>query len=292
MADPGFFKSGTDPVIFSVSKPSDPNIWYFAYGSNMSKEKFTGSRGIRPLSAARVTLPGWKMTMGVPGMPYSEPAFSVIEQKDSTKKVDTYTPDVTGVAYLITPEQYIKVKASEGGGIAYSDISVEARPVTCEDESLTGPRPTIRTLGAILTKSPAAKPSERYMNLLKVGALEWHLPSRYRHYIGSLPTYTPSKHWRRRIGSAIFLAIWGPVMSLMEKLTNGTLQADGHVPDFVAWVVRSVVYTIWIFHDYVFAPIFGRGDGMDEDDWGDEKFELGGRFLPNAAESHVSYVYA
>lgn len=144
-----------------VPSPHSENIWYFAYGSNMSSSKFIGGRGIHPLDVARVRLPCWTMTMEIPGLPYSEPAFSSI--RPSEDATDSTVPDVIGVAYLISPDQYRRVIASEGGGIAYSDISVEAVPLTDEDAARTGPGPLVRTLGTILARHPPARPSERYM---------------------------------------------------------------------------------------------------------------------------------
>ncbi len=137
------------------------NLWYFAYGSNMSAAKFIGSRGIQPLDVARVSLPGWILTMEIPGVPYSEPAFSSIRPINGS--IDRLLPEVMGVAYLISDLQYKKVIASEGGGVAYDDISVDAKPVGDEDAKRTGPRPQVRTLGTAMTRHPPALPSKRYM---------------------------------------------------------------------------------------------------------------------------------
>lgn len=138
------------------------SLWYFAYGSNMSSEKFTGSRGIVPALTARVFLPGWILAMEIPGFPYSEPAFSSIKPAGHVKAWSAL-PDVTGVAYWITDHQYRQVIASEGGGTAYTDIEVEAKPLTVGDAAKTGERLKVRTLGSAMSRSPAARPSKRYM---------------------------------------------------------------------------------------------------------------------------------
>ena len=137
------------------------NVWYFAYGSNMSTAKFTGSRRITPLSAARVRLPGWVLTMEIPGTPYSEPSFSSIRPRDCAS--DLGQVEVVGVAYLITQIQYRKVIASEGGGIAYNDLSLRAVPVYAEDEAKTGHSIQVRTLGTAMSRRPCGLPSTRYM---------------------------------------------------------------------------------------------------------------------------------
>lgn len=137
------------------------NLWYLAYGSNMSRAKFVGSRKIYPLDVARVSVPGWILTMEIPGLPYSEPAFSSIRPVNETTELGL--PNVIGVAYLITPEQYKRVIASEGGGIAYDDILVNARPVGDKDAIKMGHRPQVRTLGTAMKRCPPARPSQRYM---------------------------------------------------------------------------------------------------------------------------------
>jgi hypothetical protein len=72
-------------------------------------------------------------------------------------------PDVLGVAYLITEDQYRQVVASEGGGIAYTDIRVTGEPIDEKSEAITGPRVILRSLGSALYRKPAPNPSKRYM---------------------------------------------------------------------------------------------------------------------------------
>ena len=137
------------------------NVWYFAYGSNMSSTTFTGDRGINPLSMARVRLPGWTLTMDIPGTPYSEPAFTSIRP---IRRDDCKEREVVGVAYLLSPDQLISVIGSEGGGIAYSNIVIAgAEPVDSKTAERTGSHLTVHTFGTALARSPPARPSERYM---------------------------------------------------------------------------------------------------------------------------------
>lgn len=139
-------------------------LWYFAYGSNMSSAKFTGSRGIVPIDAARVRVPHWELSMEIPGLPYSEPAFSSIKFREPARAENANGPDVVGVAYLITAEQYRHVIASEGGGTAYADIEVAGDGISAEDQKKIGKRRCMRTLGSsAMTRSPAPAPSARYL---------------------------------------------------------------------------------------------------------------------------------
>jgi hypothetical protein len=127
----------------------------------MSPQKFVGDRGIQPLAAARVRLPGWVLTMDVAGLPYQEPAFASIQPAPKEEKPSKRS--VIGLAYLVTQSQYRSIIGSEGGGIAYSEISVDAEPLTEKDATLTGPRVVVQTLGTALVRCPAGRPSERYM---------------------------------------------------------------------------------------------------------------------------------
>ena len=145
-----------------MASPNSATLWYLAYGANMSAAKFTGSRGIVPLASARVRVPAWSLAFNIPGLPYSEPCFTSIVPTLSPAPPSP-PPDVLGVAYLITQEQYVQVIGSEGGGIAYDDIEVEAVPVGQVDRELVGERVIVRTLGPALRRSPCGRPSRRYM---------------------------------------------------------------------------------------------------------------------------------
>lgn len=138
-------------------------LWYFAYGSNLSVEKFTNSRGIVPLASVVACIPGWKLSMSIPGLPYREPAFASIEPINATTTTEKKR-FVEGVAYLVTRAQYAKIIASEGGDIAYAQAKLQARVFTKEDEEITGGKNFyVLTLTNAIFKSPPGKPSSRYM---------------------------------------------------------------------------------------------------------------------------------
>ncbi|KAH9864490.1 hypothetical protein J1614_010424, partial [Plenodomus biglobosus] len=239
---------------------TNTTIWYFAYGSNMSSSKFTGSRGIHPIKIARAKIPGWTLTTEIPGTPYSEPAYTSIRPITGTDHPKTR--EVLGVAYLITAEQFVHLVASEGGGIAYADIAVHAVPVTKKDEEMTGGKFMVRTLGTILRRVPGSSPSVRYMELLTDGAANAELPEEYCQYLHHIHTYEPRHDLRHKIGAMLFLVFWYPVMLLVEKMALASLRPDGNAPAGVGQIVRFVVYVMWAWHDCVHAPIWGRGDGM------------------------------
>lgn len=81
-----------------------------------------------------------------------------------------------------------------------------------------------------------------------------------------MAVYEPPKSNWTKLGALIFLTIWGPVMQMLEKITEKSIGEDGHAQWHVIHLVRCVIYIIWASHDYCFAPIFGRGDGLHPKD--------------------------
>ena len=50
----------------------------------------------------------------------------------------------------------------------------------------------------------------------------------------------------------------------MERITEKSIQEDGKASRWVIMIVRLVMLMMWAVHDLFFAPVFGRGDGLDE----------------------------
>jgi len=90
------------------------------------------------------------------------------------------------------------------------------------------------------------------------------MPPTYQSFLASIPTYHPSEKPFSKLGATLFLAFWVPVMSLMEKITKASLRTskDGNAPFWVIVMVRIVVQVMWLYHDNVHSPIWGRGDGL------------------------------
>lgn len=149
-------------------KPQD-HVWYFAYGSNLSSETFRSHRGIQPLKAIPVRVPGWSITFDIWGIPYQEPAFSSISVAASLVDIRSHSqisaPAVHGTAYLVDREAYYSIIASEGGGTAYKEISVPAERIIADAEKDFQHDPQFLTV-MTLTRGYAATipryPSERY----------------------------------------------------------------------------------------------------------------------------------
>lgn len=147
-------------AVIQTLPPPKANTWYLAYGSNLSTAKFIHDRGITPLSAVAVTIPGWTLTMDSAGVPYSEPAFASISPIHLTGNEKAV--QLIGTAYELDPEMYQKVLKSEGGGIAYAEV--EVRAINLSEESPEGAAAStfaVRSLVTVLPKK--ARPSARYM---------------------------------------------------------------------------------------------------------------------------------
>ncbi|EHK21971.1 uncharacterized protein TRIVIDRAFT_170504 [Trichoderma virens Gv29-8] len=251
-------------------KPQD-HVWYFAYGSNLSSEIFRAHRGIQPLEAIPVRLPGWSLTFDIYGVPYQEPAFlsiSVAVASTGKNSNGVALPDVHGTAYLVDRKAYYSIIASEGGGTAYEEIAVRAERISsgAEKESHIPQSLVVMTLTRGYAETIPRCPSQRYKDIVVQGAEEAHLPASYRSFLDTIPTYRPPKSAWRLVGAKIFLAIWVPVMMVAEWITNMTANSDGkgNCPRWVHGLVRFLLVAMWLHHDLVHARIFGRGDGLDE----------------------------
>lgn len=96
------------------------------------------------------------------------------------------------------------------------------------------------------------------------GGQEAALPYYYQNYLENLPHYEPPTSTYRRIGAALFVSVWTPIIMFAEALTKATVNFDGNgnVPMFAKFVVRLILVAMWWHHDHVHAPIWGRGDGL------------------------------
>lgn len=148
-------------VIRSLPLPKD-DVWYLAYGSNLSSSKFVKDRGIVPLESAIVSVAGFTLAMESAGVPYNEPSFASIRPLDMA--ADPKERGLLGTAYLVTAEQYRHIIESEGGGIAYREVEVAADAIeTNASDSTATEHIVARTLVTVLMRRPAPRPSLRYL---------------------------------------------------------------------------------------------------------------------------------
>ena len=157
------------------SEPSGANVRHFSYGSILSSAKFKNSRDIRPLVTAKVRVSGWRQAFNIPGIPYSETAFTSIVPHVDEKP--TNVPEVAGVAYLIFLSDCAKIIASEGGGTAYSDVELDRKMLDEQKLEHSEWPKRVRTLGTAIKSREGNKPSVRYLISLhlRVRSREWQI---------------------------------------------------------------------------------------------------------------------
>ncbi|KAF2106370.1 hypothetical protein BDV96DRAFT_507952 [Lophiotrema nucula] len=269
------------------------NVWYFAYGSNMSSTTFREGRGIDPLQSIAVKVPGWRLVFDIFGMPYREPAFASIAPipvRTPLEPLLMHEEQVHGIAYLVTHEQYIHIIASEGGDIEYNQIELPAVAIHGNTDDVL----TVKTLVTAFACTPTRLPSLRYKEIMFQGGQEAALPNYYQRYLDNLPHFEPPKSAHRRIGAALFLSFWTPLMMFAEALTKATANSDGNgnVPKVTKLIVRFILVVMWWYHDHVHASIWGRGDGLQISSLRDfdlydsmgEKFPLNSTFQQRETE--------
>lgn len=140
----------------------DKQVWYFGYGSN-TKLNVMNSRGIAVLDAQAVSVPGYMLTFDVFGLPYSEPSMASVAPHETRSAIGQpklkEPPPVHGIAYLLSYPDFRRVVGSEGGGVAYREITVTG--VKCNDA--TAENLAMTTLTARYPRRPNAAPSLRYV---------------------------------------------------------------------------------------------------------------------------------
>lgn len=154
------------------SHDPDGTVWYFGYGSNIRSASMT-KRKISPLQSQAVVLPSYMLTFDIFGIPCAEPAFASIakfsdlgydDDAAARCKKTTMPPPVHGVAYLLTKEDYCRLVLSEGSGVGYDEIQVEAFPVSAGENRPPGTTGIlVHTLKAKYPFRPNRAPSLRYM---------------------------------------------------------------------------------------------------------------------------------
>jgi len=144
-----------------VSGRRGDDLWYFAYGSNLSPDTFTSRRGIDPLDAVVSWVDDLSLRFDLPVGPGERGVANLVPEIGAR---------TWGVAYRITLEAADRLDRSEGVGHGvYHRISVRAR--------LAPPR---RPLAAFTYQSkhgvPGRKPSSRYLGIILDGARHHSLP--------------------------------------------------------------------------------------------------------------------
>jgi len=139
------------------------SVWYFAYGSNMSRAIFVERRGMRPSATAWGWLEGHRLCFDLPVGPGERGVANLVTDERSR---------TCGVLYRITVAESEVLDRTEGVHRGYySRLAVK---VTTSENDI---------VSAFTYQSPhgstGRKPSPRYIGLLLAGADEHGLPPDY-----------------------------------------------------------------------------------------------------------------
>jgi hypothetical protein len=145
------------------------DLWYFAYGSNMSPATFLERRGMKPLETRCAFIDGYRLCFAIPvGSGERGVANVVIEEAARTH----------GVAYLLTIDDAERLDRTEGVPQLYQREPVELRFDVGPSIAGFTYRSTIAVAGR--------KPSARYLDILLHGARTYGLPDAYITYLEAL----------------------------------------------------------------------------------------------------------
>ncbi|KAL7952874.1 non-ribosomal peptide synthetase [Trichoderma compactum] len=126
--------SWTSLPIWKIAAQEEQHIWYPGYGSNM-KASSMKARKITPLATRIVNVPTHYVTFDVFGIPYSEPCYASIEEfpnggtgKRQLLHGDTQipVPSLCGIAHLLTAVEFHRLLVTEGSGVVYDIVKLQA----------------------------------------------------------------------------------------------------------------------------------------------------------------------
>jgi hypothetical protein len=98
-----------------------------ADGSNMSPAVLTGRRRVRPRVSAPAVAPSQRLSFGMVGLPFAEPAFATLLPPGHAL-VAGGAPPAHGVVHVVSGEEWAQICRSEGvgaRGVGYQVIEVE-----------------------------------------------------------------------------------------------------------------------------------------------------------------------
>lgn len=204
-------------------------VWYFSYGSNMNPAVFEKKRKIKCRDHKVCKVPGYVLTYTQGIMPFIEPAYCTCVERS---KIGDDRPDIHGVAFLITRNQYEHMLLTEGGW-GYQEYRrhpiwsvghygeevvecVEIQPEGCNNEISTKPFKALTLVGLLgVTNRYDANASKRYCDLVNVGAESSGLPISYREYLKkNHPPFEPTKCRFGTFAKYVFMAVSMPIFIL------------------------------------------------------------------------------
>lgn len=238
-----------------MSENSD-YIWYFSFGANMDKNVLQKRRKVIPKESRACIVPSYRIVFNYKGLMYWEPGFaSIAKVEDNGTDNDEHLNELHGVAHLITKDDYLRIRYTEGGsgydGYGYADVDVK-----CIDYN----RNEFTAKALILANSSETGvylPSLRYLSLLRKGAREHNLDQKWIDYLDRLESY--EHDWRSKLGSILCLPL---ILCFLLPLIPSYMIAfyRRNRPSLFMVKYQFFVHEIlWALHDMLLVHIFGSG---------------------------------
>ena len=144
-------------------------VWYFAYGSNMSRAIFCERRGMCPTESRWGWLDGWRLSFELPVGPGERGVANVVPDPEAR---------TCGVLHRITPDEFDRLDRTEGVHVGiYRRVPVD---LVAENGERVPAQTYVSTWA-----TAGRKPSARYLGLMLAGAREHGLPAQWIEFLAA-----------------------------------------------------------------------------------------------------------
>jgi len=229
------------PKLVKEALEKKGDLYYFGLGSNMLKSKLEN----RSICGKKITLKSfepafvqnYRLAFNMKGFPPLEPGMgslepTIVENKsDCSRPLLAYEQDQChGALVRVSAEDYERIMRSEGVGSGRTDQGYEE--VVVEAIPYRGGRPvqaiSLRAREHVRLKSDTA-PSLRYLEILREGAEELGLDTRYKEFLNSHPEAALSPITRKL---AVCNLMWTATISFRLKF-----RLPSKIQSFFLWKV-------------------------------------------------------
>ncbi|KAJ2722092.1 hypothetical protein GGI07_003534 [Coemansia sp. Benny D115] len=234
----------------------------------MSSKVLSGRRKVFPVESRPVVVPGYQLTFDMVGFPYIEPGFGTIQPIEHSKPEGEAEPLAEGrkvdcqvgsplhcIAHLITQKEMEHIINTEGGN-GNPDFGYQLVDIACttyDGQEIRG-----KTLIDVNTKLTGYHPSARYRKILIDGAEEHGLAAEYLERLRLVRPFVAATVGQR-VAKALTLAVGLPLVMPVFLFAFASLALKTKTPRAVSVYGEHVKRLTWVLHDWVLAPIFGKG---------------------------------
>ncbi|KAJ2387847.1 hypothetical protein H4S02_003158 [Coemansia sp. RSA 2611] len=225
----------------------------------MSSKILSGRRKVYPAKAVPVVIQDYELTFDMRGVPYIEPGFgtiSAVNRADKKTRCGPVGSPLHCVAFQITERELQHIVNTEGGNghenFGYKLISIECQ--TYQGEWLVG-----QTLVDTSSTVSGLHPSPRYHNILLEGAAEHQLDPEYIERLSAVKPFV-ARTTGQKAAKYLMLVLFFPLFIPTLAFALAALKFDVQTPRIMTVYSEFVKQLMWAAHDWVLAPLFGKGD--------------------------------